>query len=198
MFDYLKQLAGYWLQGFDWREQERQLNAIPQFTTMIDGQPIHFMHVRSPEPDALPLILTHGWPSSPVEFLHVIGALTDPAAHGANPADAFHLVIPLPGYGFSTPVTEPGWGNLFRVARAWAEPGHPSRPKDWKRRIERGPSGSTSSARPGWAISTRRPPAQRPSATRSTTPRSGNSRGSSTECGHRPTPRNPPRRRRRP
>jgi pimeloyl-ACP methyl ester carboxylesterase len=120
--DYLKQLAGYWLEQFDWREQERQLNAIPQFTTTIDGQSIHFLHVRSPEPDALPLILTHGWPSSPVEFLQVIGPLTDPAAHGANPADAFHLVIPsLPGYGFSTPVTAPGWGNLFRVAQAWAE-----------------------------------------------------------------------------
>jgi pimeloyl-ACP methyl ester carboxylesterase len=120
--DYLKQLAGYWLEGFDWREQERRLNAIAQFTTTIDGQPIHFMHVRSPEPDALPLILTHGWPSSPVEFLQVVGPLTDPAAHGADPADAFHLVIPsLPGYGFSTPVTAPGWGNLFGVAQAWAE-----------------------------------------------------------------------------
>jgi pimeloyl-ACP methyl ester carboxylesterase len=77
--------------------------------------------VRSPEPDALPLILTHGWPSSPVEFQQVIGPLTDPAAHGADPADAFHVVIPsLPWYGFSTPVTEPGWGNLFRVAQAWS------------------------------------------------------------------------------
>src|SRR5215208_300105 len=120
--DYLKQLADYWLDQYDWREQERRLNAIPQFATTIDGQPIHFLHVRSPEPDALPLILTHGWPSSPVEFLEVIGPLTDPAAHGANPADAFHVVIPsLPGYGFSTPVNEPGWGNLFRVSQAWAE-----------------------------------------------------------------------------
>jgi pimeloyl-ACP methyl ester carboxylesterase len=120
--DYLKQLAGYWLEQFDWREQERRLNAIPQFRTTIEAQPIHFLHVRSPEPGALPLILTHGWPSSPVEFLGVIGPLTDPAAHGANPADAFHVVIPsLPGYGFSTPVTESGWGNLFRVAQAWAE-----------------------------------------------------------------------------
>jgi pimeloyl-ACP methyl ester carboxylesterase len=120
--DYLKQLAGYWRDGFDWAEQERQLNAIPQFETRIEGQRIHFLHVRSPEPDALPLILTHGWPSSPVEFLQVISPLTAPAAHGANPADAFHLVIPsLPGYGFSTPVNEPGWGNLFRVGQAWAE-----------------------------------------------------------------------------
>jgi hypothetical protein len=120
--DYLKGLAGYWLNEFDWREQERGLNAIPQFTTTIDGQQIHFLHVRSPEPHALPLILTHGWPSSPVEFLALIGPLTDPAAHGGDPADAFDLVIPsLPGYGFSTPVSEPGWGNLFRVAQAWAQ-----------------------------------------------------------------------------
>jgi epoxide hydrolase len=120
--DYLEQLAAYWLNGFDWREQERRLNAIPQFTTTIEGQRIHFLHITSPEPDALPLILTHGWPSSPVEFLRVIGPLTDPAAHGGDPADAFHVVVPsLPGYGFSTPVNEPGWGNLFRVAQAWAE-----------------------------------------------------------------------------
>jgi pimeloyl-ACP methyl ester carboxylesterase len=119
--EYLKQLAGYWLEGFDWREQERRLNAVPQYTTTIDGQQIHFLHARSPEPHALPLILTHGWPSSPVEFLALIGPLTDPAAHGGDPADAFDLVIPsLPGYGFSTPVSEPGWGNLFRVAHAWA------------------------------------------------------------------------------
>jgi pimeloyl-ACP methyl ester carboxylesterase len=120
--DYLKRLAGYWLKDFDWREQERQLNAIPQFTTTIDRQQIHFLQVRSPEPHALPLILTHGWPSSPVEFLALIGPLTDPAAHGGDPADAFDLVIPsLPGYGFSTPVSEAGWGNLFRVAHAWAQ-----------------------------------------------------------------------------
>jgi pimeloyl-ACP methyl ester carboxylesterase len=120
--DYLQRLASYWLDGFDWRRQEQKLNRIPQFTTTIDGQQIHFLHIRSPEPSALPLILTHGWPSSPVEFLNVIAALTDPAAHGGDPADAFHVVIPsLPGYGFSTPVMEPGWGNLFRVAQAWAE-----------------------------------------------------------------------------
>jgi pimeloyl-ACP methyl ester carboxylesterase len=120
--DYLRGLADYWANGFDWRAQERRLNAIPQFTTTIDGQQIHFLHVRSPEPDALPLVMTHGWPSSPVEFLDVIGPLTDPRAHGGDPADAFDLVIPsLPGYGFSTPVSELGWGNLFRVAQAWAE-----------------------------------------------------------------------------
>jgi pimeloyl-ACP methyl ester carboxylesterase len=120
--DYLKELAAYWADGFDWRTQEARLNELPQFVTTIDGQDIHFLHVRSSEPSALPLLLTHGWPSSPVEFLKVIDPLTDPRASGGDPADAFHLVIPsLPGYGFSTPVREPGWGNLFRVAQAWAE-----------------------------------------------------------------------------
>jgi epoxide hydrolase len=119
---YLKELAAYWADGFDWRKQEAKLNQLPQFVTTIDGQDIHFLHVRSSNPAALPLLVTHGWPSSPVEFLEVIGPLTDPAAGGGDPADAFHLVIPsLPGYGFSTPVREPGWGNLFRVAQAWAE-----------------------------------------------------------------------------
>lgn len=120
--DYLKDLAGYWADGFAWRAQEARLNELPQFVTEIDGQPIHFLHVRSPERDALPLILTHGWPSSPVEFLRVLGPLVDPRAHGGDPADAFHVVAPsLPGYGFSTPVPEVGWGNLFRVSQAWAE-----------------------------------------------------------------------------
>jgi pimeloyl-ACP methyl ester carboxylesterase len=120
--DYLEELAAYWADGFDWRTQEARLNELPQFVTTIDGQDIHFLHVRSSEPSALPLLLTHGWPSSPVEFLKVIDPLTDPRASGGDPADAFHLVIPsLPGYGFSTPVREPGWGNLFRVAQAWAE-----------------------------------------------------------------------------
>jgi epoxide hydrolase len=119
--DYLRGLADYWATGFDWRAQEAALNEIPQFTTEIDGQTIHFFHVRSPEPDALPLILTHGWPSSPVEFVDLIGPLTDPRAHGGDPADAFHVVIPsLPGYGFSTPIGEAGF-TLFGVARAWAE-----------------------------------------------------------------------------
>jgi pimeloyl-ACP methyl ester carboxylesterase len=119
---YLRDLAGYWGGDFVWRAQEARLNAVPQFTTVIDGQPIHFLHARSPESDALPLILTHGWPSSPFEFLRVIEPLTDPRAHGGDPADAFHVIAPsLPGYGFSTPVGEAGWGNLFRVAQAWAE-----------------------------------------------------------------------------
>jgi epoxide hydrolase len=120
--DHLKELAAYWADGFDWRKQEAKLNEVPQFITSLDGQDIHFLHVRSPEPSALPLLLIHGWPSSPVEFLQVIDPLTDPRAHAGDPADAFHLVIPsLPGYGFSTPVREPGWGNLFQVAQAWAE-----------------------------------------------------------------------------
>jgi pimeloyl-ACP methyl ester carboxylesterase len=118
--DYLDGLARYWAEEYDWRAHEAELNALPQFLADFDGQPVHFLHVRSPEPDALPLILTHGWPSSPVEFLRVIGPLTDPRAHGGDPAAAFHVVVPsLPGYGFSTPMRE-GWGNLFTVAVAWA------------------------------------------------------------------------------
>jgi len=118
---YLKELATYWADAYDWRKQEARLNELPQFTTTIDGANIHFLHIRSPEPDALPLILTHGWPGSIVEFLSVIGPLTDPRAHGGDPADAFHLVIPsLPGYGLSGPTREPGW-TTGRVAKAWAQ-----------------------------------------------------------------------------
>jgi microsomal epoxide hydrolase len=118
---YLKELAEYWRTGYDWRAAEARLNAFDQFTTGIDGANIHFLHVRSPEAQALPLILTHGWPGSVAEFLDVIGPLTDPRAHGGDPADAFHLVVPsLPGFGFSGPPGEPGWG-LDRIARAWAE-----------------------------------------------------------------------------
>jgi epoxide hydrolase len=118
---YLKELAWYWADGYDWPKQEARLNEFPQFTTTIDGQNIHFLHVRSPEPDALPLILTHGWPGSIVEFLNVIGPLTDPRAHRGDPADAFHLVIPsLPGYGLSGPTHQIGW-TTDRVATAWAE-----------------------------------------------------------------------------
>lgn len=107
---YLRGLADHWAQGFDWRAQEAELNSLPQFTTTIDGQTVHLIHVRSTDPDALPLVLTHGWPSSPFEFRSVVDLLSD----------RFHLVVPsLPGYGFSTPVQEPGWGNLFRVAQAW-------------------------------------------------------------------------------
>jgi pimeloyl-ACP methyl ester carboxylesterase len=118
---YLKELAGYWADGYDWRKQEARLNEHPQFTTTIDGANVHFLHVRSREPHALPLLLTHGWPGSIVEFLNAIGPLTDPRAHGGDPADAFHLVIPsIPGYGLSGPTREPGW-TTGRVARAWAE-----------------------------------------------------------------------------
>ncbi|GFJ78560.1 epoxide hydrolase family protein [Phytohabitans houttuyneae] len=119
---HLRELAAYWAGDFDWRAQEAALNELPNLVTDVDGQAIHLIHVRSPEPGATPLLVTHGWPSSPVEFLKVIGPLSDPRAHGGDPADAFHLVIPsLPGYGFSTPLAGEGWGNLFRVAGAWAE-----------------------------------------------------------------------------
>jgi epoxide hydrolase len=119
--DYLKELAHYWQTGFEWRAIETRLNEIPQFRTEIDDVTVHLMHVRSPEPDATPLIITHGWPGSVVEFLDVIGPLTDPRAHGGDPGDAFHLVLPsLPGYGFSGPIGRTGW-NTVRVAQAWAE-----------------------------------------------------------------------------
>lgn len=118
---YLRDLAEYWRTGFDWRAQEARLNAFEQFTTTIDGQTIHFLHVRSPEPNALPLIVTHGYPSSVAEFLDVIGPLSDPGANGGDPADAFHLVIPsLPGFGFSSPLTDLGWAST-RTAKAWVE-----------------------------------------------------------------------------
>jgi pimeloyl-ACP methyl ester carboxylesterase len=118
---WLSELVDYWRTKYDWRAAEAELNAYPQFTTEIDGQQIHFLHIRSAEPDALPLMLTHGWPGSIVEFLDVIGPLTDPVAHGGQTADAFHLVIPaLPGFGFSGPTADPGW-TFDRIGRAWAE-----------------------------------------------------------------------------
>ena len=118
---YLKELAEYWRTSYDWRAYEAKLNALPQFTTTIDGQNIHFMHVRSPEPEALPLIITHGWPGSIVEFMDIIGPLTDPRAHGGDPADAFHVIAPsIPGFAFSGATRETGW-DMARVARAWAE-----------------------------------------------------------------------------
>ena len=119
--DYLRKLADYWGTDYDWREQEARLNEYAQFTTTIDGQHIHFFHVRSPEPDALPLLITHGYPSSNVEFLEILGPLTDPGRHGGHPGDAFHVVAPsLPGFGFSTPLSSDGW-EVGRTARAWAE-----------------------------------------------------------------------------
>src|SRR6185312_2579191 len=117
----IQELARYWAAGYDWRACEERLNALPQFTTEIDGVGIHFIHVRSGHADALPLIMTHGWPGSVIELLEVAGPLTDPAAHGGSADDAFDLVLPsLPGYGFSAEPAEAGW-DPGRVARAWAE-----------------------------------------------------------------------------
>ncbi|MFY0407808.1 epoxide hydrolase family protein [Solicola sp. PLA-1-18] len=117
---YLRELAEHWRHAYVWRAHEARLNELPQFTTTIDGQRVHFLHVRSPEPDATPLIVTHGWPGSVAEFLEVVGPLADPRAHGGDPADAFHVVAPsIPGFAFSTPVTEPGW-NVDRIARTFA------------------------------------------------------------------------------
>jgi epoxide hydrolase len=118
---YLRELAAYWATGYDWRPHEAALNAYPQFVTTIDGAQLHFLHVRSAEPGATPLLLLHGWPGSIVEFTGLIGPLTDPAAHGGDPADAFHLVIPsLPGYGCSGPLAETGWTD-GRTAAALVE-----------------------------------------------------------------------------
>jgi len=116
----LRELARYWMKEYDWRKCEAKLNALPQFTTEIDRVDIHFIHVRSAHENALPLIMTHGWPGSVIELLETIGPLTDPTAHGGTPEDAFHLVLPsLPGYGFSGEPTELGW-DTGRIARAWA------------------------------------------------------------------------------
>lgn len=115
----LQALVKHWQDSYDWRRCERLLNGLGQYHTEIDGLDIHFLHVRSPNPDAIPLLLTHGWPGSVLEFREVIGPLTDPAAHGGDPRDAFHVVIPsLPGFGFSGKPTGTGW-NLGRIAAAW-------------------------------------------------------------------------------
>ncbi len=107
---YLQEVCAYWADGYDWRAREAKLNAHPQFVHAVDGLDIHFVHVRSPEPNALPLVITHGWPGSIVEFQKVIGPLTDPKSHGGDSADAFHVVCPsLPGFGFSGKPTSPGW-----------------------------------------------------------------------------------------
>src|SRR5262249_39872855 len=114
----LQELARYWSEEYDWRKLEAKLNALPQFVTEIDGLDIHFIHVRSPHADAMPLIITHGWPGSVIEMLEVIGPLTDPTAYGGNAEDAFHVVIPsIPGYGFSEAPKEVGW-NPRRIAFA--------------------------------------------------------------------------------
>jgi epoxide hydrolase len=119
--DYLQDLCRYWAGPYDWRAAEARLNQIPQFTTMIDGLDIHFVHIRSPHSGAVPLIMTHGWPGSFLEFERILGPLTDPPAHGGDQADAFDVVVPsLPGYGFSGKPATSGW-DVHRIARAWAE-----------------------------------------------------------------------------
>lgn len=116
---YLQELALYWADDYSWRDHEAQLNDLPQYVTMVDGQPIHFIHRRSPEPTAMPLVISHGWPGSIVEYMHVIDRLSDPRAHGDDPIIAFHVVCPsLPGYGFSGPTREPGW-TPHRIAQAF-------------------------------------------------------------------------------
>src|SRR5215469_1311709 len=117
----IQELARYWAAQHDWRRCEEKLNAIPHFMTEIDGLDIHFIHVRSQHDNALPLIVTHGWPGSVIELLKIIDPLTNPTAHGGTASDAFHVVIPsMPGYGFSGKPQEPGWGP-DRIARAWVE-----------------------------------------------------------------------------
>src|SRR5579875_671100 len=118
---YLQDLCSYWAERYDWPARQDRLNSFPQYKTIVDGLGIHFVHVPSPHPGAMPLVLTHGWPGSFVEFLDVIGPLTDPVAHGGDAADSFHVVVPsLPGYAFSDKPGETGWG-VERTARAWAE-----------------------------------------------------------------------------
>jgi epoxide hydrolase len=118
---YVRELCRYWSEEYDWRATQDRINALPQFTVVLDGVEIHYLHVRSPHPGALPVIVTHGWPGSIIEFLKVIGPLADPLAHGGDAADAFDVVCPsLPGYGFSGKPTGPGW-DVERIARAWAE-----------------------------------------------------------------------------
>jgi hypothetical protein len=119
--DHAESLVDYWAREYDWRRFEARLNRFPQFMTTIDGLDIHFIHVRSKAPKSMPLLLTHGWPGSIVEFLKVIGPLTDPEAFGGNVDDAFDVVIPsLPGFGFSQKPTETGW-TVARIASAWVE-----------------------------------------------------------------------------
>ncbi|MGW3795696.1 epoxide hydrolase family protein [Micromonospora arida] len=117
---YLRELTEYWANGYDWRAHEARLNDFPQLVTEIDGLDVHVLHVRSPEPDALPLLLTHGWPNSVVEFTELIGPLSDPRAHGGDPTQAFHVVVPsVPGYGFSQ--APPAGFTIDRLARMWVE-----------------------------------------------------------------------------
>ena len=118
---YMRDLVDYAINQYDWRKVEARLNAYPQFTTTINGETVHFLHIRSPHADAMPLLCTHGWPMSVIEYLDLIEPLTNPTAHGGNASDAFHLVIPsIPGVAFSGPTKQPGW-DTWRVARAWLE-----------------------------------------------------------------------------
>lgn len=118
---YVQEVCHYWAETYDWRATEARLNRLPQFRTELDGLGIHLLHIQSPHDRALPLVMTHGWPGSIVEFLKVIGPLSDPTAHGGDAADAFHVVCPtLPGYGFSDKPAAPGW-NIERIARAWSQ-----------------------------------------------------------------------------
>jgi pimeloyl-ACP methyl ester carboxylesterase len=118
--EFCRSLCTYWADDYDWRAHERRLNELPQIVTMIDGAQLHFLHVQSPEPDAFPIVMTHGWPGSVAEFLDVLGPLSDPRAHGGDPSDAFHIVCPsIPGFGFSGPTPGPGWDGR-RVAEALA------------------------------------------------------------------------------
>ncbi|MGZ4325882.1 MAG: epoxide hydrolase family protein, partial [Solirubrobacteraceae bacterium] len=117
----IEELARYWATEYDWRRCEARVNALPQFKTEIDGVEVHFIHVKSRQDDALPMIMTHGWPGSVIELLETVGPLTDPTAHGGRGEDAFHLVLPsVPGYGFSAEPTELGW-YAGRVAEAWGK-----------------------------------------------------------------------------
>jgi hypothetical protein len=201
----MQALARHWATAYDWRKCEARLNAVPNFVTNIDGLDIHFIHVRSKHADALPLIITHGWPGSVVEQLKVIAPLTDPTAHGGSAADAFHVVVPsLPGYGFSGKPTAPGW-NPVTIARAWAtlmqrlgytryvaqggDWGTPSR-RSWRCRSRRVSSASRRTWRPPFRPTSRRrsppsrssrPPVSRPtSGTRGTSSRCSTARDSAT------------------
>ena len=151
-----QELARYWETDYDWRRCEARLNALPQFKSEIDGVDVHFIHVKSPHADALPLIMTHGWPGSVIEMLEVVGPLTDPAAHGGRPEDAFDLVLPsIPGYGFSAEPTEIGWhsGRVGEgVGGAHAPPRlhplrRPGRRPRGRRHRRHGPAGARGAAR---------------------------------------------------
>src|SRR5260370_38218683 len=119
--EYVQEIGEYWARDYDWRKIEARLNALPQFHTGLDGVGMYFLHIRSPQSDATPLILTHGWPGSVIEFLKVIPALTDPSRHGGESQDAFHVICPpLPGYSFSDKPRQVGW-SAERIARGWSE-----------------------------------------------------------------------------